>query len=161
MGKAHSMGKESEAPPPAPEAVGAYSKKHEESGGVIAMMDLLIKDLDKEMTIAETEEKEAQAEYEQAMKDAAQKRADDSTTLGDTESAKTNTEAALQAHKDDKASAKKELMATLKYIQGLHGECDWLLQYYDTRKQARADEVSALGNAKAVLSGADYALLQT
>merc|ERR1712232_915249 len=92
---AHNAGKDSEAPPPAPEAVGAYSKKHEESGGVVAMMDLLIKDLDKEMTTAETEEKDAQADYEEAMKDAAAKRADDSTTLGDKESAKADTEAAL------------------------------------------------------------------
>merc|ERR1719198_2689453 len=36
-------------PPPPPEAVGAYKKKGEESGGVIAMINLLIKDLDKEM----------------------------------------------------------------------------------------------------------------
>merc|ERR1719450_315831 len=45
------------APPPPPESFGAYSKKSEGSTGVIAMMDLLVKDLDKEMTIAETEEK--------------------------------------------------------------------------------------------------------
>merc|ERR1719272_1697510 len=42
------------APPPA--APGAYKKKSGESGGVIAMIDLLVKDLDKEMTVAKTEE---------------------------------------------------------------------------------------------------------
>merc|ERR1719271_2226176 len=47
-------------PPPPPEAPGAYKKKSEESGGVIAMIDLLIKDLDKEMTVAKAEEKDAQ-----------------------------------------------------------------------------------------------------
>ena len=46
------------APPPAPETFGAYSKKSQESSGVIAMVDLLIKDLVKEMTEAETSEKE-------------------------------------------------------------------------------------------------------
>merc|ERR1719271_1510389 len=46
-------------PPPPPEAPGAYKKKGEESTGVIAMIDLLVKDLDKEMTVAETEEKDA------------------------------------------------------------------------------------------------------
>lgn len=25
-------------------------------------------------------------------------------------------------------------MATMKYIQSLHAECDWLVQYYDVRK---------------------------
>ena len=49
-----------DAPAPPPETWGAYSKKGEESTGVIAMVDLLIKDLDKEMTVAETEEKDSQ-----------------------------------------------------------------------------------------------------
>merc|ERR1719359_2588240 len=47
------------APPPAPETWDAYSKKGEESTGVIAMIDLLIKDLVMEMTEAKTEEKNA------------------------------------------------------------------------------------------------------
>ena len=33
--------------------------------------------------------------------------------------------------------------------------------YYDIRKEARTSEVEALGKAKAVLSGADFALVQT
>ena len=33
--------------------------------GVVAMIDLLVKDLTKEMTVAETEEKDAQGDYEQ------------------------------------------------------------------------------------------------
>merc|ERR1711953_734392 len=56
------------APPPPPATWGAYSKKSEESTGVIGMIDLLIKDLDKEMTEAKTEEKDAQADYEPMMK---------------------------------------------------------------------------------------------
>merc|ERR1719359_428917 len=112
------------------------------------------------MTVAETEEKDAQEDYEKAMEDAAKKRADDSKTLEDKTSAKADTEAALQGHKDDKASADKDLMATNQYISSLHGECDWLLQYFDVRKEARVGEIDALGKAKAVLNGADYSLLQ-
>merc|ERR1719352_700672 len=48
------------APPPPPEAVPAYKKKGEESTGVIAMIDLLIADLDKEIQEIETNEAEAQ-----------------------------------------------------------------------------------------------------
>merc|ERR1719229_1562780 len=58
--KAHSQNENEVAPPPPPEAVPAYSKKSEENTGVIAMIDLLIKDLDKEMTEGTTGEKEAQ-----------------------------------------------------------------------------------------------------
>merc|ERR1719486_541777 len=52
------------APPPPPETFGAYSKKGEESTGVISMMDMMIADLDKEIHETEVEEKENQAEYE-------------------------------------------------------------------------------------------------
>ena len=38
------------------------------------MIDMLVADLDKEMTEAETEEKNAQADYEEMMADSAEKR---------------------------------------------------------------------------------------
>merc|ERR1719263_215186 len=148
-------------PPPPPEAPGAYKKKGEESGGVIAMIDLLVKDLDKEMTVAKTEEKDAQADYEQMMKDSAAKRADDSKSLSDKEGALADMQASLQKSTDNKKSTTQELAATLQYIQSLHNECDWLLQYFDVRKEARTSEIDALGKAKAVLNGADYSLVQT
>merc|ERR1712241_992036 len=80
--------------------------------------------------------------------------------LTEKSSAKADTEVTLQSHGAHKADETKEHMATMKYISSLHGECDWLLQYFDARKEARAGEVDSLKKAKAVLSGADYALLQ-
>merc|ERR1712107_197488 len=41
-----------------------------------------------------------------------------------------------------------------------HSECDWLLQNYDLRKDARANEADQLKEAKAILSGADFSLMQ-
>merc|ERR1719329_1624222 len=82
------------------------------------MIDALIKELDTEMTEAETNEKLNQEDYE-------------------------------------------ELMATVEYIGQLHGECDWLIKYFDVRKEARTGEIEVLGKAKAVLNGADYSLMQT
>merc|ERR1719399_510303 len=76
-----------DAPPPPPETFeGEYSKKSEESNGVIGMMDLLIRDLEKEMTVAEVEEKDAQKEYEEMLSDAAAKRAQDSKDITEKES---------------------------------------------------------------------------
>jgi len=150
-----------DTPAPPPETWGAYAKKGEETTGVIAMMDLLIKDLDKEMTEAETEEKEAQADYEMMMKESASKRAADSASLTEKGAAKADLEADLEAHKEHLASAGQEHMAVSKYIASLHSECDWLVQYFDVRKEARAGEIDSLVKAKAVLSGADYSFVQT
>jgi peptidoglycan hydrolase CwlO-like protein len=149
------------APPPPPETFGAYSKKGEESTGVISMMDMMVADLDKEITEIETEEKENQAEYEQFMSDSAEKRANDAKSIEDKESAKADLEGTLVASKEEKAAKTKEAMATAQYLSEVHGDCDWLLSNFQVRKEARAGEVDALKKAKAVLSGADYSLLQS
>jgi len=148
------------APPPPPATAAAYKKKAEGSNSVISMMDLLVQDLDKEMTVSETENKNGQAEYEETIADASDKRRQDSKSLTDKEAAKADLEGALEKSGADKKSATKDLMGTEKYISSLHGECDWLLKYHEVRKEARADEIDALGKAKAVLNGADYSLLQ-
>merc|ERR1719424_1428484 len=54
----HTAVQHKDAPGPAPE-LGSSTKKTEESNGVIGMMDLLIRDLDKEMTEAKVEETNA------------------------------------------------------------------------------------------------------
>merc|ERR1719384_1100548 len=148
------------APPPPPATWGAYSKKSEESAGVIGMIDLLIKDLDKEMTEATTEEKDGQSDYEIMMKESAEKRVADSKSLADKQAAKADTEKSLADAGAEKKDTVGELFATLKYIQSLHTECDWLMKYFEVRKTARTGEIDSLVKAKAVLSGADYSLLQ-
>jgi len=150
-----------DAPAPPPETWDAYATKSQESKGVIAMIDLLIRDLDKEMAEADTEEKNSQAEYEKMMLDSAEKRKTDSKSLSDKVAAKADLEADIEARKERKSAAGKELMATLKFIQSLHTECDWLLQYYDVRKEARNGEIDSLTKAKAILSGADFSFVQT
>merc|ERR1719382_391036 len=114
-----------EAPAPPPATWDAYSKKSQETTGVISMIDLLIKDLDKEMTEAETQEENDQKEYEEMMKDSSAKRATSSKHLTEKSSAQASMEGDLQAAKEHHASAGKELMATAKFISSLHAECDW------------------------------------
>jgi len=157
---AHNQLSEDAAPAPPPATWNAYSTKSGQSSGVIAMIDLLIKDLDKELSEAGVEEKEAQSDYQAMMSDSADKRAQDAKSLTEKESTKADMDSQIQDHGASAKAATSELMAADKYISSLHAECDWLLQYFDVRKAARADEVDSLEKAKAVLSGADYSLLQ-
>lgn len=143
-------------PGPPPETFGEYKKKGEETGGVVAMIDLLIRDLEKEMTEAETEEKDAQRDYEAMMDDAAKKRADAVKSIAEKENAKADAEQSKMEAEGSKAAQDEELAATTEYEAQLHSECDWLIQNYDVRKEARAQEVDALKNAKATLEGADF-----
>merc|ERR1719352_1453523 len=77
------------------------------------------------------------------------------------ESAKADLEGTLVASKEEKAAKTKEAMATAQYLSEVHGDCDWLLSNFQVRKEARAGEIDSLKKAKAVLSGADYSLLQS
>jgi hypothetical protein len=147
--------------PPPPAAVEAYSKKGEQSNGVIALMDLLVKDLDKEMLEAEATEKYAQKDYDNFMADAAKKRTADAQALSDKEGALADTKARLSEVADAKTASERDLMAVGEYISKLHAECDWLLKYFDMRKQIRTLEIEALQKAKAILAGANYSFLQT
>merc|ERR1719382_429804 len=117
---------------PPPETWDAYAKKTEESSGVIAMIDLLVKDLDTELTEAGTEEKNAQEEYDKTIADAKVDRVGLSKSLKEKSAAKADTTADLEGLK----STATELMATDKLLGDLHAECDWLLKYYDVRESA-------------------------
>merc|ERR1719171_1674484 len=121
------------APPPPPEADLAYKKKGEESGGVIAMMDSLIADLDKENTENEVTEKDAQSDYEKFMADAAEQRAVDSKAITDKEAAKAGLEEELEINKAALKDNQMSLMDTEKAIMELHKECDWLMEKFDLR----------------------------
>merc|ERR1719191_969029 len=92
------------------------------------------------------------------MADSANQRHTDSKSIVEKDGQKADLEGDLQAAKK---SAQTELMALGEYIAKLHGSCDFLLENFDVRKEARASEIDALKKAKAVLSGADYSLLQT
>merc|ERR1719324_1479733 len=148
------------APPPPPAADLSYKKKGEESGGVLAMMDSLVNDIDTEIQEMEFEEKDSQEDYEKMMGDASAKRAEDSKSITDKEAAKAETEASKGEHEDTKMATSTELMETKQVLVDLHKDCDWLLSKYDERKEARTNEIDALKKAKDVLKGADYSLLQ-
>merc|ERR1719188_690275 len=133
------------APPPPPATFDAYSKKSDESSGVIGMIQTMKKDLQTEMTEAKMEEKHAQADYEQTMTDSADKRAADSKSLAEKEGA-------LNAHDESKGQLTIELMGKDKELMSLKNDCEFLLKYYDARKQAREDEKASLEKEIEILS---------
>lgn len=137
-------------------AFAQYRKSGEKATGVIAMIDLLIRDLSKQITELKTAEKDAQKDYERFMADAAEKRALDSKTITNKEQAKAKLEGVQEGNHAELKDLNSQLGDTKKYIAAVHTECDWLLQNADLRTEARANEVDALKKAKNVLMGADY-----
>jgi len=144
------------APPTPPAANLAYKKKGEESSGVIQMIKSIIADVEKEIQVMQLEEKDSQSDYERFMEDAKAKRAEDSKSMSDKEGALAETTEQLVTDEEGLKNTKISLMETEKELGGLHGDCDWLLKYFDARAEARVGEIEALGKAKDVLNGANY-----
>jgi chromosome segregation ATPase len=146
------------APPPPPEANLAYKTKGEESSGVIQMIDNIVNDVEKENQVMKLEEEDAQDDYEKFMADAKEKRAADSKSMSDAEGTLAETDEQMVTDKGTLKDKETELMETDKYLSTLHADCDFLIKYYDMRKEARTGEIDAMGKAKDVLNGADYSL---
>merc|ERR1719362_2523530 len=95
------------------------------------------------------------------MAESAAKRTTDSKALADKESTKADLESQALKLKEEETATMKEVLGAAETLKNLHLECDWLVSNFEVRKQARAGEVDALKKARAVLSGADYSLIQT
>jgi len=142
--------------PEAPATFGKY-EKNKKSGGVLQLMDNLMNELKASLAEAEHAEKSAQGEYQELMSESSETRAQDDKSLTDKSAGKAQLEGKLTSAKENKHMTLKELDNVGQYIQQLHGSCDFILDNFKLRAEARTNELEALKNAKAVLSGANYA----
>lgn len=139
-------------PPPKPQAY----EKSGGAGGVLQLIEMIIGDATREEVVLLKQEQKAQEGYAALARDTtAAIQADSSSIVEKTKlmeeasGAKSETEAALLANEEEAA----KLDSTLK---GMHLDCDWVLKYYDIRQEARGEEIDAIEQAKAILSGADF-----
>jgi len=142
--------------PPAPEMPSGLLQKNAKSAGVIGMMDTIIKDLEDDMKDMEYEEKTAGKDYAELMADSQATRAGDSKALTGKQSSKAEVEAQLMATKEVRSATATDLKQVAAVISDLHAACDFIMQNFDLRKEARTNEIEGLKNAKAVLSGASF-----
>merc|ERR1719316_2674926 len=128
------------APPPPPETFASGPpQKNQKSAGVIGLMDMIIKDLGNDMKDAEYEEKTAQKDYAELMADSQAQRAGDTKSLTGKTSSKAEIEGKLMTSKETRAATAQDLKLAGTTIQDLHASCDFILQNYDLRKEARAN----------------------
>ena len=119
-------------------------------------MDMMIGDVKTDLTEGEHAEEMAQKDYENLMSASQKTRATNAESITEKESAAAEWSEKIENSKTEQASTTEALMKLKEYIAGLHSSCDFLVENYDARKEARAGEVDSLKKAKAVLSGASY-----
>jgi len=143
------------APPEAPEAPGGF-KKNEKSGGVMALMDMIMGELKQSLTESKMEEKYAQKEYVELMGDSQESRATDLKSITEAESSKADLESSLTEAKENQMLTLEQSKNVIATIAKLHGACDFILKNFELRLNARTAEIEGLKTAKAVLAGANF-----
>lgn len=131
-------------------------KKSEKSAGVLGLMDMMIKEVETDMKDSAYEEKTAQKAYSELMSDSQTTRTQDAKAITHKEAAKADMESKLVALSEAKSGTTGDLDLVTTYISDLHAKCDFILQNFDLRKEARTNEVESLKTAKAILSGASF-----
>merc|ERR1719345_631173 len=122
-----------DAAPPPPATWGAYQKKDGKSNGVIALMEMLAKELTDDMTAAKHEEETSQADYERLMADSQKTRAQNAESITSKEASKSDLDMTIENTKQQKASQEADLSNIKGYIAQLHANCDFLIDNYDLR----------------------------
>jgi len=128
--------------------------KTNSGNAVLRMLQELITETDKTVAEAEFDEKDAQKFYEDLLSDSKSKREADSQAIVDKQKMKAELETDKVKKSTAAAAESKELEDVEDYGKKLHEQCDWLLQNFETRKDARATEQETLVNAKGILAGA-------
>lgn len=152
--------KQEPAGPPPPAGFETY-KKSGASGGVMALIQQIISDAAAMEAEAVRSEEDAQKAYEMFVKDTnASVQAKNKDIVNKTE-VKARAEIDLVKHKQGKESVMVELEQLSNFNAELHASCDFILKNFEVRQTARDEEIEALKQAKAILSGANFgALLQ-
>jgi len=142
------------APPEAPAA--EFGGKNQKSGGVLALMDMILGELKSSALEAKMEEKYAQKEYVELMTDSKESRAQDLKSLTETESSKADVEGSLTEAKENQMLTLEQSQNVISTLAKLHGACDFIIKNFELRLNARTAEIEGLKTAKAVLAGASF-----
>merc|ERR1719498_1736850 len=100
------------------------------SNGVIALMDMLLKELQDGIVEAENEEKTAQKDYERLMSESQESRATMVESITSKEVAKADLDSKIEAT-EKKTSEEAQLSSIKQTIAQLHADCDFLIENYD------------------------------
>merc|ERR1719299_357898 len=134
----------------------AKFKKYDKNAGggrVVAMLEEVLADVKQTEDQAMASEADSQSAYENFMKDS-------NKSIKKTQQAISDMTGARATAKEELSMAKTDLSQTMTELEGLaqtnsdlHKSCDYILKNFDARQAARAAEIDALNEAKAILSG--------
>mmetsp|Transcript_113136 Transcript_113136/g.365500 ORF Transcript_113136/g.365500 Transcript_113136/m.365500 type:complete len:734 (+) Transcript_113136:55-2256(+) len=147
-----------EAPPPPPSTWSEpYGGKKKDSVGIVAMLGMIVDDIQKDKETADAAENKAEGLYEETKSDIEADIQGINSVIGDLNITKSSKEETVQEKKGDRRMKKGSLSAVMKTIAGEVPGCTFFTVNFPVRKKNRQIEMDSLRNAKAMLKGATFA----
>jgi len=144
-------------PPPkpsGPEAVG-YSKSGT-SGGVMQLLSMIIEDARRTEDEMGADENTAQKDYAGFVAVTTESIQADREAIAEKESQAASAEGEKSETEESQLANEASLGKLAGLLQGIHNQCDYVIKYFDIRQKSRAEEMDAIEEAKAILSGANF-----
>merc|ERR1719387_2673377 len=143
------------AGPPPPAGFEEY-KKSAASGGVMKMIEQIVADAKAMEVETIRSEEDAQKAYEDFVKETNASIESKTAEIVSKSDIKAKKEGDLVETKEAKEATMLELEQLSNYNAELHQSCDFVMKNFELRQTARDEEVEALKQAKAILSGAKF-----
>merc|ERR1719456_99064 len=143
------------AGPPPPPGFKEY-KQSSGAGGVMGMLEQIMRDTETLEAEAIKAETDAQKAYETYVKDTNKSIEEKTRDITNKTEEKATAEADKVAAEEAKETAMNEQQQLMNENADLHKSCDFTLKNFEIQQTARDQEVEALRQAKAILSGAKF-----
>jgi len=137
------------APPPTVSAT-----QNGAAGGILGLLSEIQGDNQAALNMGVTDENKAQADYQEFLKDSFDSVNDSKETIDSLSQLVVSTQSRLDDNKNAQATTLDAADAAHKAGKTKVEQCSFLLKYFDLRQQKIQEEVDAIGEAKAILSGA-------
>jgi len=142
------------APPPPPSPKGY--EKSAAAGGIMQLLAKIIRDAEVTEKELQIDEQKSQQDYASFVASTKESIEADRAAIEEKESQKASAESQKAETEEAQLANKVELEKLGELLKAHHLDCDFVLKFFDIRQKARAEEMDAIKDAKAILSGADF-----
>jgi len=152
-----------EAPPPPPTTFSEpYGGAKGETNGIIALLDMVHADVEKDIKTATTIEKDSIADYDNFMSESKTLLETLASNKSELEGEIGGAETAISDSRTLRSDKKTLLDDTMSFLRSIAPSCDYMAVNFELRKSNREAEIDGLMGAKtALLGGTDQKLVNT
>merc|ERR1719321_1744496 len=143
-----------EMPAEMPNLEGPPELKKSNSGGITALMDKIVHELAMDKQEAEFEEKTSQRDYVTLMDESKASRATLAKQIVEKKGSKSHIDKQIIELRESKKVSYEDLTNAHQYSADIHASCDFVVEHFEARTEARTKELESLHSAKQLLEAA-------